>query len=134
MNDADLKRYQDAKLQLRTLVNTAIITQTKTQKEILTERSKIVSNVLAHNKKTPRYLAASLNDYFDGFYEALVKDKTVFLYNVGGQLYKLGKSSQSDINLPAWDTLPREQWDMLGSCGGSYWRKTLNVFFDNSGV
>lgn len=131
MNDADFKRYNDAKLQLRLLVDSAVMMQTKTQKEILKEKAKIVSSIFGHNKKTPRYLAASLNDYFDGYCDAMMKGQTVFLYNVNGQLYKLGLSDQKDINLPIWDTLPREQWGELGNCGGSYWRKTLDVFFDN---
>lgn len=131
MNNADFKRYNDAKLQLRLLVDNAVMMQTKTQRDILQEKQKIVSGVFGHNKKTPQYLAASLNDYFSGYYDAMMKGQTVFLYNVNGQLYKLTRSDQDDIALPAWDTLPREQWGDLGDCGGSYWRKTLNVFFDN---
>lgn len=131
MNNADFKRYNDAKMKLRVLVDNAVMMQRKTQKEILQEKQKIISGIFEHNKRTPRYLATSLNDYFDGYYTAMMKNQTVFLYNVDGQLYKLGLSDHKDIDLPVWDTLPREQWGELGNCGGSYWRKTLNVFFDN---
>ena len=134
MNNADLKRYDQAKQLIRTLINDAAKYQTKTQKQILAEREKIISSILGFNKNTPQYLVSSLNDYFTGYYDAVMKDQTTFLYKVDGKLYKLRRSDQKDIDLPTWDTLPESQWGELGKCGGSYWRKTLNVFFDNCGA
>ena len=128
MNNADLNRYNDAKTQLRTLVKLAVDLQRKTQKEILKEKEEIISGIFGHNKKTPRYLAASLNNYFDGFYDAMIAGHTVFLYNIEGQFYKLGHSYQKGLDFPTWDTLPREKWGSLKEYGGIYWRKTLKPF------
>ena len=81
-----------------------------------------------HNKRTPKYLHAALSAYFDGYYDAVMKNQTIFLYKVDGVFYKLGTSHQKHLDMPCWDELPREKWDSLCDHGGSYWKDSLNRF------
>lgn len=129
MNNADLERYLSAQTSVRVVIDAAVKRQTKTQREIIEQCHEFIENMYGHNKKTPKYLGSLLREYMRGYFDSAVKGKTMFLYNVDGQLYKLGKSSQKNIVLPCWDTLPREKWDALGDCGASYWKDTFNIYF-----
>ena len=77
-------------------------------------------------RKVPLYMINYIRGYDHCLYDLFMKERVVFLYNVNGQLYKLKENVE--IDLPVWDTLPREMWTKLGELGGFYYRKSLKKY------
>ena len=77
-------------------------------------------------KKVPQTIITFLNGYDNALYDLFMQQRVEFLYEVEGQLYKLKNSVPLD--LPVWDTLPRETWDKLSDFGGFYYKDTLKKY------
>lgn len=93
-------------------------------KTLFEEKNKIF--VFLREKKVPLYMINYIRGYDHALYDMFMKERVIFLYEVDGQLYKT--KNNEEIDLPVWDTLPREMWSELGELGGFYYRKSLKKY------
>lgn len=128
ISNETIRRFNETKTSIRCAIDRGIDKQT--QKEIYSRAWAWIDGFKENApKRTPKSMFVELRAYAEGYFDASVEGKTVFLYNVNGTFYKTNNSTDKDLILPVWDTLPREQWDKLGDHGGIYWKSTLLPFF-----
>lgn len=119
-------RYNETKASIRICIESGI--NKLTSREIRAKYMDWIDGFKSYSpKRTPKSFYDGLMQYAEGYFDASVKGKTVFLYNVDGKFYRTEKDK--DIDLPVWSELPRNMWDKLGDHGGIYWKATLNPFF-----
>lgn len=121
-----IRAFNETKSSIQTAIQYGI--GKYTQKDMHEKSQQWIDNFINRApKRTPKVLFSELCAYRDGFLDAMIEGKTIFLYNVEGKFYKTSHSQ--GIELPEWRELPRDQWGTLGEHGGIYWKETLNVYF-----
>lgn len=123
---AFIRLEQETRTSLRLLATYAIgrYTQAEAQERAQQWISNFINNA---PKDCPKNIIAKLWAYWEGCKDVAWNEQHVFLYNVEGKFYATNNDKVGGI--PCWDTLPREQWEQLGDCGGIYWKNNLSPFF-----
>lgn len=116
-----LKYRDNALMQLRNLYFGAVEYDSKA---LFEEKNKIFA--FLREKKVPLYMINYIRGYDHALYDMFMKERVLFLYCVDDKLYKTKNSVE--IDLPVWDTLPRDTWDKLGGLGGFYYRNSLKKY------
>ena len=116
-----LEYRNNALMQLRNLYFGVLEYESK---KLYEEKDKIYQ--FLKERKVPERMIDYIRGYEHGLFDLFMKERVIFLYNVNGQLYKLKENVE--IDLPVWDTLPREMWTKLGELGGFYYRKSLKKY------